>query len=78
MSAARCCRRSRPGSPAEEAGLKDGDIITRIEDQAIDAEHPLDAILTSYRPGQAVQVVILRGTTEMTVEVTLGTRPDGL
>jgi serine protease Do len=66
------------GSPAEAAGLQDADIIVRIEDQAIDAEHPLDAILTSFRPGQAVKVTILRGTTEMTVSVTLGTRPDGL
>ncbi|MEZ0241027.1 MAG: S1C family serine protease, partial [Chloroflexota bacterium] len=67
-----------PGSPAEAAGIKDGDIVTKIEDQAIDAEHPLDAILTSYRPGQIVKMTIVRGTTEMVISVTLGTRPDGL
>jgi serine protease Do len=66
------------GSPAEAAGLLDADIIVRIEDQAIDAEHPLDAILTSFRPGQVVKLTVLRGTTEMTISVTLGTRPDGL
>ncbi|MBI2781984.1 MAG: trypsin-like peptidase domain-containing protein [Chloroflexi bacterium] len=67
-----------PGSPAEAAGLKDGDIIVRIQDQAVDSEHPLDAILTSYRPGQVVKLTVLRGTTEVTISVTLGTRPDGL
>jgi serine protease Do len=63
------------GSPAEAAGLKDGDIITRIDDQPIDAEHPLDAVLTSYRPGQAVKLTVLRGTDTVTISVTLGTRP---
>ena len=48
----RRCRRSSLGSPAEAAGLKDGDIVLVIEGQTIDAEHPLDAILVSYRPGQ--------------------------
>ena len=67
-----------PGSPAETAGLKDGDIIVKIENQAIDSEHPLDAILTSYRPGQAVKLTVLRGTNEVTISVTLGTRPNGL
>ena len=67
-----------PGSPAEVAGLKDADIITRIEDQPIDSEHPLDAILTSYRPGQAVKLTILRGTETLTISVTLGTRPAAL
>jgi S1-C subfamily serine protease len=67
-----------PGSPAEKAGLRDADIVLKIEDQAIDAEHPLDAVLTSYRPGQVVKMTVLRGTEQIVVSVTLGTRPDGL
>ena len=67
-----------PGSPADAAGLRDGDIITAIEDQLIDAEHPLDAVLTSYAPGQTVTLKILREGQELDLEVTLGTRPDGL
>ena len=66
------------GSPAEAAGLKDGDVILSIEGQAIDAEHPLDAVLTSFAPGQTVKVTILRGSEELEVSVTLGTRPEGL
>jgi serine protease Do len=67
-----------PGSPAEAAGLRDADIVVKIEDQPVDAEHPLDAILTSYRPGQVVKLTVLRGTAEVTISVTLGTRPPDL
>jgi S1-C subfamily serine protease len=49
-----------------------------IGDQPIDAEHPLDAVLVSYRPGQIVTMTILRDGREMDVQVTLGTRPDNL
>jgi S1-C subfamily serine protease len=66
------------GSPAEAAGLRDGDIILRIESQMIDAEHPLDAVLTSYAPGQTVRMEVLRGDTRLQVNVTLGVRPPDL
>ena len=66
------------GSPAEAAGLQDGDLILSIEGQKIDAEHPLDAVLTSFAPGQTVKVSILRGSDEMEMNITLGTRPEGL
>jgi S1-C subfamily serine protease len=66
------------GSPAEAAGLQDGDVVLRIEDQVIDAEHPLDAVLTSYAPGQTITMTVLRGTTEMEFSLTLGTRPEDL
>jgi S1-C subfamily serine protease len=67
-----------PSSPAEAAGLKDGDIILAIEGQAIDSEHPLDAVLTSFAPGQTVKLTVLRGTGQIELSVTLGTRPKGL
>ena len=67
-----------PGSPADAAGLRDGDIVLVLEDQTIDAEHPLDALLVSFRPGQTISMTIRRDGGEMNVEVTLGTRPDNL
>jgi S1-C subfamily serine protease len=65
-----------PDSPAEAAGLREGDIIVRIETIDIDAEHPLDATLTSYRPGQTVTLTVLRGSVSLQIQVTLGTRPE--
>jgi len=66
------------GGPAAEAGLRDGDIILAIGDIQIDREHPLDAVLSGYAPGQTVSVRILRDGQERTVSVKLGTRPSGL
>ena len=68
----------RADSPAAKAGVKDGDIITKIEDQTIDADHPLDAVLSQFSPGQTVTLSIVRGTEQLTVKVTLGTRPRDL
>jgi 2-alkenal reductase len=67
-----------PGSPAEKAGLKAGDIILAIEGITVDSEHPLDALLTSYAPGQSVKLTVLRDGKQMDVSVTLGTRPENL
>ena len=49
-----------PGSPADQAGIREGDIITKINDQAIDGDHPLDATLSMYAPGDTVTITILR------------------
>jgi len=65
-----------PGSPAEAAGLQEGDIIVELEGTVIDAEHPLEAVLTSYGPGQTVTLAVLRGGQRLEVKVTLGTRPE--
>ncbi len=63
------------GSPAEKAGLKDGDIVVAIQDQAIDQEHPLDMILSGFAPDQTIDVHILRNGQPLVLKVTLGTRP---
>jgi S1-C subfamily serine protease len=67
-----------PGKPADQAGIKDGDIIVSINDKVIDEEHPLDATLAQFSPGDTVDVKILRDGAAMTLQVTLGTRPAGL
>jgi S1-C subfamily serine protease len=64
-----------PGSPAAQAGLREGDIVTSIEGVAIDIEHPLDAVLTQFAPGRTVTLEILRDGETRSVQVTLGTRP---
>jgi S1-C subfamily serine protease len=41
-----------PAAPGETAGIKTGDIITKVEDQAIDAANPLQDVLVEYAPGR--------------------------
>jgi S1-C subfamily serine protease len=63
-------------SPARDAGLKDGDIITAIDGQAVDADHPLDLLLLQHGPGDEVTLSVLRAEATVEVSLTLGTRPD--
>jgi S1-C subfamily serine protease len=64
-----------PDSPADKAGIREGDIITKVDGQAIDGDHPLDATLSLHAPGDTVTVELLRDGQTATVEVTLATRP---
>ncbi len=68
----------KDGTPAANAGIKDGDIIVSIDGKVIDAEHPLDATLAQFSPGDTVTVVVLRDGKDLTLKVTLATRPAGL
>jgi serine protease Do len=66
------------GGPAAKGGVKDGDIITKINDQSVDTLHPLDAVLSQFSPGDTVTLTILRDGKTVTVDVVLGVRPAGL
>jgi S1-C subfamily serine protease len=67
-----------PGSPAEKAGLKEGDIITAVNGVKITATSPLDDILTQYTPGTTVALDVLRNGASIMLSLTLGTRPANL
>ena len=64
----------RAGSPAEKAGLRGDDIITRIgSTETPDLQAMTDA-LRSHRPGDTVDIVVRRGTGVTTLRATLGVR----
>ena len=67
-----------PDGPAAKAGVQQGDIITAIDGQAIDTEHPLDSVLTQFAPGKTVTIDLLRNGQKVQVQVTLGVRPADL
>lgn len=69
-----------PGSPADQAGVRDGDIITALNGQAIDGDHPLVNELFRYRPGDTVTIEVFRPSTgeTLTLRVQLGERPADL
>ena len=67
-------------SPADEAGLQEFDIITKVDGKQISLEQGLPAILLDYQPGDTVELTILRldgnEAVEESVELTLGNLPD--
>jgi S1-C subfamily serine protease len=67
-----------PGSPAEDAGLKAGDIITALDGQTVDGTSPLDVLLLQHAPGDQVTLTVMRDGEQISVPLTLGTRPADL
>lgn len=63
------------GSPAEDAGLETGDVITEVDGKAVTATHPLDAVIGRYEPGDRVRLTVLRDGDEETIRVQLESRP---
>jgi S1-C subfamily serine protease len=59
---------ARPYSPG-------GDVITKVEDKAIETENDLGLALTPYEPGETVTLEIFRDGERRTLEVKLGERP---
>jgi S1-C subfamily serine protease len=64
----------RAGSPAEKAGLTEGDILVRIGDKPIPDLQAMTEVLRSHKAGDVVEIEYLRDGARKTVSVTLGTR----
>ncbi len=60
------------GSPADKAGLKEGDVILKINNDEIKANQSLSSVLNRYQPGDEVSLRVLRNGKEMDVKVKLG------
>ena len=63
------------GQPAAEAGIEEGDVITRIGDDEVTDAADLTAAVRANQPGDTVDVTYTRDGDENTVEVTLGELP---
>ena len=64
----------RAGSPAEKAGLGQGDILVRIGDRPVPDLQAMTDILRSHKAGDVVDIEFIRGGEHKTVSVTFGTR----
>lgn len=63
------------GSPAEKAGLKKGDIITKINDITLDKNNGLASTVGRFSVGEGVNLMVIRDGKEQTVLVTLEAAP---
>lgn len=64
------------GSPADQAGLKEGDVITKIDSTTIDQNHSLTSIINKHQVGDQVSLTIIRDGKTIHAEATLAAVPD--
>ena len=62
---------AEPGSPAERAGLRPGDVITRLQNRPVANAGSVQATVGIARPGASLPVVYLRGGREATASLTV-------
>jgi len=62
------------GSPAELAGIKEGDIILALSGERVDIDHPLAPLIQKHKVGEEVTLRIFRDEKEFDVKVRLEER----
>ena len=60
-----------PDTPAERAGLEKDDLITAVDDQPVNDGIALIVAIRTHRPGETVEMSVVRGGKEQVVEVEL-------
>lgn len=60
------------GTAADKAGIRPGDLITRVEGINVDGFDELRAVLTGHAPGDRINLTYLRNGKAHTIEVVLG------
>ncbi len=63
------------GSPADKAGLKEGDVITKIDGTAVTQTASITSLLDKHKVGDGVTLTIVRGDKTISVNATLGSAP---
>jgi len=64
------------GSPAAKAGLREKDIITKIDDTPVDEKNDLVTILGTKKVGEVVTLTVLREGKEITIDAKLELTPE--
>jgi S1-C subfamily serine protease len=63
-----------PGSGAAKAGVRQGDIIVKINGTSISSAQDVTNVITALKPGDVATLNVVRGTHHLTIRVTLGTK----
>ena len=64
------------GSPADQAGLVEGDIVVAVDGDAVDEDHDLSTRVLPHVPGDTVTLSVVRDGQTLEIVVTLGTLPE--
>ncbi len=65
-------------SPAQDAGLKAGDVIVVADGESIASEEDLHDVLADHKPGDQVEFKVVRKGRELTLTATLAEPPEGV
>jgi serine protease Do len=62
-------------SPADKAGVKDGDVLTSVNGKPVHDMHDLHMLVASMQPGKSVELGLIRDGKSMTVNATIEEQP---
>ncbi|MBI4529968.1 MAG: DegQ family serine endoprotease [Candidatus Latescibacteria bacterium] len=65
------------GSPAERAGVKEKDVILKVDDQEVNRPNQVQALIFEKRPGDKITLTLIRQGREKQLDVVLGEREGG-
>jgi putative serine protease PepD len=68
----------QPGSPADDAGLRAGDVVRAFDGKEVSDSASLSAQVNHHQAGDRVEVLVRSGGEQRTVELELAERPAGL
>lgn len=66
-----------PDSAADKAGVKAGDIITKVNNDKIDEKNSLTSLISKYTVGDTISLTIIRDEQTLTLKATLTSAPTG-
>lgn len=64
------------GSPADKAGIKKDDVITKVNGVAVGSMGSVASLVAEYAPGDTIELTVMRGGAERAVKVTLAAYQD--
>ncbi len=67
----------RAGGPADKAGIRGGDVLVEMAGTRIENLYDMTYALQDHKPGETVDVVVLRNNERVTLRATLGSRSGG-
>ena len=68
-------QRVEPGGPAEKAGVKNGDVVVRVNARDVTPDQTLSYLVANVRPGDAIRLDVLRNGKPLTLNAVAATRP---